>query len=464
MQKYKQSTSKEDRSERTGAHGVHGQEKAKTQRVRASGAGAKIEFPELYESTKHWLEAERAHGHVVLPRHVSWKYESSLDQEIARLEVVMKDEENPQQQRLLKDRIDRGKRQKKSLEKPKNQDKRARHLMSWMGAKVQAPNLVTQLSEVEQQVRAELTWNQFDFQTWKMSSKKDEVYHEMFAQPENAKKHVHQCVLGFSDQIPLWVKKPTSREVFAGFELRASAKSVSVHRQEIRQQLAQGATDKAAWPVQGEIVRAEGADGQIAEHDDPGLPFHEPSAHDAGKTHLTTMREVNVDKYRITFEAHQLVTGWFSLLGDEPSEPIGHVLPGVVIVPGPHASLDNISKDDEWIETESFVYMGQTRTHRAGEKVGRTLEPWRKLRKAEPHLLRHFSVMSQPSSNMDSVLMAWQVRDQAKKYPMSLWQRDCFGAALSRCEEDAILEPSGSMQCHGQDDQCIAVDRHRLLP
>ena len=117
-----------------------------------------------------------------------------------------------------------------------------------------------------------------------------------------------------------------------------------------------------------------------------------------------------------------------------------------------------------WIETESFVYMGQTRTHRAGEKVGRTLEPWRKLRKAEPHLLRHFSVMSQPSSNMDSVLMAWQVRDQAKKYPMSLWQRDCFGAALSRCEEDAILEPSGSMQCHGQDDQCIAVDRHRLLP
>ena len=340
---------------------MHGHEKAKTQRVRASGAGAKIEFPELYESTKHWLEAERAHGHVVLPRHVSWKYESSLDQEIARLEDVMKDEENPQQWRLLKDRIDRGKRQKKSLEKPKNQERRAKHLMSWMGAKVQTPNLVTQLSEVEQQVRAELTWNQFDFQTWKMSSKKDEVYHEMFAQPENAKKHVHQCVLGFSDQIPLWVKKPTSREVFAGFELRTSAKSVSVHRQEIRQQLAQGATDKAAWPVQGEIVRAEGADGQIAEHDDPGLPFHEPSAHDAGKTHLTTMREVNVDKYRITFEAHQLVTGWFSLLGDEPSEPIGHVLPGVVIVPGPHASLDNISKDDEWIETESFVHTEQVR-------------------------------------------------------------------------------------------------------
>ena len=86
------------------------------------------------------------------------------------------------------------------------------------------------------------------------------------------------------------------------------------------------------------------------------------------------------------------MTGWFSLLGDEPCQPVGHVLPGVVI--------DNISKDDEWIESESSVYMGQ--------------RVWRRLRKAESDLFRHFSVMSPPSSNMDSVLMAWQVRDQAK--------------------------------------------------
>ena len=98
----------------------------------------------------------------------------------------------------------------------------------------------------------------------------------MFAQPDKAKKHAHQCVLGFSDQIPLWVKKPSSKEVFAGFELRSSAKKVSVHRQEIREQLVKDATVRSAWPVQDEVVRAEGADEQIAEHDDPGLPFHEP--------------------------------------------------------------------------------------------------------------------------------------------------------------------------------------------
>ena len=83
--------------------------------------------------------------------------------------------------------------------------------MRWMGARVQTPNLVTQLSEVEQKVRAELTWNQFDFQAWKISSKKDELYHEMFAQPDKAKNHASQCALGFSDQAPLWVKKQSNR-------------------------------------------------------------------------------------------------------------------------------------------------------------------------------------------------------------------------------------------------------------
>ena len=196
MQKYKQSTSIEDRAESRGAQGVHGQGKAKTQRMRASGAGAKLEFPELYEKNKHWLEAERGHGHVALPRHVSWKYESFLAEELARLDARVNEEENEQQQRLLKERLDRGNRQKMSLEKPKNQDKRAKHLMSWMGARAQTPNLVTQLSEVEQKVRAELTWNQFDFQAWKISSKKDELYHEMFAQPDKAKNHAQSMCAG----------------------------------------------------------------------------------------------------------------------------------------------------------------------------------------------------------------------------------------------------------------------------
>ena len=62
MQKYKQSASIEDRAESRGAQGVHGQGKAKTQRVRASGAGAKLEFPELYEKPSIGLRLRGAMG------------------------------------------------------------------------------------------------------------------------------------------------------------------------------------------------------------------------------------------------------------------------------------------------------------------------------------------------------------------------------------------------------------------
>eukprot|EP00438_Fugacium_kawagutii_P015848 Skav209332 [mRNA] locus=scaffold241:476:7318:+ [translate_table: standard] len=93
--------------------------------------------------------------------------------------------------------------------------------------------------------------------------------------------------------------------------------------------------------------------------------------------------------------------------------------------------MSNINENDEWIQSESFEYMGQKRHHVAGQKVGRVLEPWRKLRKERPDLFRHFRVMSQPASNMDGILMSWQIREQSAQYPLSLWQRDCFGAVFT---------------------------------
>jgi len=46
---------------------------------------------------------------------------------------------------------------------------------------------------------------------------------------------------------------------------------------------------------------------------------------------------------------------------------------GILIVPGAHASLDNISAAGEWVEDDVFTYMGQTRKHpRQGwQSIGR---------------------------------------------------------------------------------------------
>ena len=182
--------------------------------------------------------------------------------------------------------------------------------------------------------------------------------------------------------------------------------------------MAEGKNEK---DEQKQLVEREGEDDEQWEMHQP-----DPSA-DGAKKHTTSMKEANCDKYRITFEAHQLVTKWFS-----PSEaPSGMVSKGILIVPGAHASLDNISESGEWLQDETYQWMGQMRSHKKGMKVGRSLSAWRKIREESPELLKHYTVMSQPSSNMDGVLMAWSIRDDAKRHPVSLHQRDCFGAAFT---------------------------------
>ena len=109
----------------------------------------------------------------------------------------------------------------------------------------------------------------------------------------------------------------------------------------------------------------------------------------------------------------------------------GHVAKGILIVPGAHASLDNINAAGEWIEDEVFTYMGQTRKHQKGAKAGRVMGAWRKIRESDPHLLKHFSVYSQPASNMDGIIMSWVVKAMSKQHPVALHQRDCFSAAFS---------------------------------
>ena len=93
--------------------------------------------------------------------------------------------------------------------------------------------------------------------------------------------------------------------------------------------------------------------------------------------------------------------------------------------------MDNITPDGKWKENEEYYYNGQWRKHVKDMSVGRALESWRKLREREPHLLRHFRVMSQPASNCDGIIMSWIIKSQSRQYGMSVWQRDCLGAAFT---------------------------------
>ena len=78
-----------------------------------------------------------------------------------------------------------------------------------------------------------------------------------------------------------------------------------------------------------------------------------------------------------------------------------------------------------------FAIWGEMKVHRKGESARRALEQWVKIRRDHPHLLEHYDVYSQPSSNQDNVIMSWVIAKQARMYPASIYQRDCFAASFS---------------------------------
>ena len=99
-------------------------------------------------------------------------------------------------------------------------------------------------------------------------------------------------------------------------------------------------------------------------------------------------------------------------------------------MPGQWARLSNISASGTWLKTESFSVGDTVITHTQGHSVGRILEAYRKLRASHPDLMSQVEIMSQPASNVDSVILAWCIEAQAEQYPATLWQRDCFSSVF----------------------------------
>ena len=97
-------------------------------------------------------------------------------------------------------------------------------------------------------------------------------------------------VLGFSDQVPLWIKKGSEKEVFAKFE--SSPESINALRQKLRKHM-----DEIA---KGEI--------QVSKVQEIVMP--QPNAE--GQKQLRSRKDTHSDRYRITYEARQIVRGYLS--------------------------------------------------------------------------------------------------------------------------------------------------------
>ena len=92
--------------------------------------------------------------------------------------------------------------------------------------------MLAPLSNEEQQISTELAWNQHDY-IMRLVSMWHEDLKEFVAKPD--------CMLGFSDQVPIWVKKASTKAVFAGHETRTHRKIIKKIRRDLQDELNQQA-------------------------------------------------------------------------------------------------------------------------------------------------------------------------------------------------------------------------------
>ena len=196
-------------------------------RKRLSGAGRKVPFPQEVAQLKQWLEIERACGHTVGKSDLLREFCTILR---AQAEKLRKEASSsllsPLQkaEKILeaKSREDRA----EAVSAKKTYGKTfTERLVKWIGAKFITAEVVSNISELEAEVRCKLTWQEFDSCLWlcSLSTESELAEAGVVADPKEFVAQRKHLVVGFSDQVPLWAKAPGRKALFAETELHPSA-------------------------------------------------------------------------------------------------------------------------------------------------------------------------------------------------------------------------------------------------
>lgn len=146
--------------------------------------------------------------------------------------------------------------------------------------------------------------------------------------------------------------------------------------------------------------------------------------------------DASQEKYRCTYEARHLICRYAD---PEAAEPVAMNWNGALVVKGSvHARLKNISENSQWIEDEEYIYAGKRICRKAGKSAGKVLKSYVDLRKEHPEWFEELEVYAQPAAVVDSVIMKWQLEEQCKSFPCSLWCRDMLAAG--QCSQTRIVQ------------------------
>ena len=194
--------------------------KEAVQRKRLSGGGKKPDFPELIEEIKVWVNSQRAYGQTVLKRHLSWRWMTLLETYIAR-QKNLKDEELSAADRT------KMRKAEESLKKLMGNERtcldRANQIMKWLELRNLVPHLMTDLTPIEEQIGAQLSWQNFDYMQHRIAFGSEKEIGEHVVRPADVLKSRRQTVIIAADQVPIWVKSTTEKELFLKSEYSPKA-------------------------------------------------------------------------------------------------------------------------------------------------------------------------------------------------------------------------------------------------
>ena len=373
--------------------------------VRQPGGGRKRTLGWAVTALKEWHARERRHGHSVSRKDMLDEYVTLLHERASQLsgQVATLAASDSLREGAQKEAQACLERRDKLLASKAYRKTRMTRLLEWTGARLFTVEQTTQLSALEEKVRAQLTWQDVDRKLWAMcvASKEQLEKENLVADAASVIAHRSDFVVGMSDQIPLWAKADCKRLVFHDSEIRNLLADSRKNFHSLREELAACQAEVSALQ---EVSVAQ--DGNSALR--PGSTTKRAHSEDA--------------KFRITYEARQKIR---NLCAEGPL--VGEVSRGLLVFPGKHCRLSNVDSKGCYISTKRFTLGDTVVEHVKGQRC-RALDWAVALREEHPSELSEVDIMLQPASNMDGVLLAWAVAQQGSEEPASLHIRDSFAA------------------------------------
>ncbi|CAE7422092.1 unnamed protein product [Symbiodinium natans] len=402
--------------------GAKGLKRTATQRryrgYRLPGGGRKSAFTAVRDSLLVWFETQRCHGHSVKKVHILEQWRLLMTKELLDLRQQSEAAVDRHERAALLQLVSEGEKQLKSSAVDSGRN-RLKQLMKDLRAKDMVPDLKTQVSEVDEVVRAKLTYQALDHTLWLTCFGPEAELRERVSKPAVLRANLQSMVLLFADQVPLWLKSGSEKEVYAKWE--SDPYPQSLLRQELLDHRTRTLADRTSDSQVPPLLSAE-------------LPAVTEKRKNSGQRQKRSFADPDAHRYRLTYEARQ---GLYNLCSDAPL--VGKVLPGLLVVHGAHARLNNIDSAGKFISDETFEYNGTLVVRKVKTSAGRLLFGWRKARQSDPELFRRISVMSQPSANVDGVIYVWAQQELAALTPVCIQQRDCYAAAWSSSAAESLL-------------------------